>query len=498
MRQRRALIGSLGLALLAALIVLAGAALGFGSAASGARTVAAGQAGGQSIFWTAMDARTGLAVVNRSNNSGRVQLLDTRTGALGRPITLGKTPWLIFVNSMVADEATGHVFILTRHFASTPATRDNVRMLDERSGLILHATPIAFQGGFPDRLTLDAPAHRVLLLSSLPFGPSSGITVSIFDTVSGRLLRTVRVYPRPGDATTCPCFSQPLVVDRDSGAAFVIDSGHGLLSRLDAISGRVLWTADLAPTTSGPTGALTLGAVDMDARTRRVFVVDSRAGVVRTLDATTGRLLRTTPVGAGPTIMAIARRGGRVFVFNGGAVSVLDATSGRLLHTIPTTLTSTFAALVADEPSGRVFLADERTGAISMLDATSGRILRTVAVAPNIADGGIAVDRGSGRIVVVSGGALDHSGNFTGLGSASVLDGRSGAVVKTVPVGVNPDQVFIDETMGRAAVVNAGGPATLSDSWDWLPSWLRRLIPFVPPPPPRRVFSSVSVFDLRQ
>lgn len=494
MRQRRALIGALGLVLLAALIVLAGAALGFGSAASGARTVA----GGQSIFWTAMDTRTGLAVVNRSNNSGRVQLLDTRTGALGRPITLGKTPWLIFVNSMVADEATGHVFILTRHFASTPATRDNVRMLDERSGLILHATPISFQGGFPDRLTLDAPAHRVLLLSSLPFGPSSGIMVSIFDTVSGRLLRTVRVYPRPGAATGCPCFSQPLVVDRDSGAAFVIDSGHGLLSRLDAISGRVLWTADLAPTTSGPRGALTLGAVDMDARTKRVFVVDSRAGVVWTLDATTGRLLGTTPVGAGPTILTIARRGGRVFIFNGGAVSVLDATSGRILRTIPTTLTSTFAALFADEPAGRVFLADERTGAVSMLDATSGRILRTVVVAPNIADGGIAVDRNSGRIVVVSGGALDHSGNFTGVGSASVLNGHGGSIVKTVSVGVNPDQVFIDETMGRAVVVNAGGPATLSDTWGWMPSWLRRLAPFVPPPPPHRVFSSVSVFDVRQ
>ena len=496
-RRRIGVIVALPLLVLLAGILGAGM-LRLGSAASDARTITAGQ----SIYSMALDARSGRAVLTRWANSARVQMLDTRSGTLGRPIALGTSPWLIFVSSMVLDEATGHIFVLTAHFASTARTRDAVRMLDERSGRLLRATPVLLGAGFPGQLALDAPAHRVFLLSSrLLLRPtrifSSGLaTVRVFDTVSGRLLRTVAISPSSRAPNICPCYGQWLVVDQASGAVFVSDGGSSVVSRLDGASGRVRWNARLNPAPRGPINGPLIGGVSMDARTGRVFVLNIRAGAVQTLDAASGRLLRSTRIGAGPALMAVARAAGRVFVFN-GMVRVLDAASGRLLRAIPTSRSVTDTALVADERTGRVFLADEHTGTITMLDAASGRVLRTVTVAPTIASGGVLVDQGSGRLIVSSAGPLDSAGNVTGMGSVSVLDGRSGAIVRTEPVGANPGSIFVDRGAGRVVVVNQGGPADLPDPWRWMPPWLRRIIPLLPAPPPRRIFSSVSTFDLR-
>ena len=47
----------------------------------------------------------------------------------------------------------------------------------------------------------------------------------------------------------------------------------------------------------------------------------------------------------------------------------------------------------------------------------------------------------------------------------SVLDARSGVVLRTVVVGVAPIAVAVDERSGRAVVVNAGGPVRIPDTW---------------------------------
>jgi len=69
--------------------------------------------------------------------------------------------------------------------------------------------------------------------------------------------------------------------------------------------------------------------------------------------------------------------------------------------------------------------------------------------------------------------------------------------VQTEGVGANPGAVFVDSGAGRVAVLNQGGPADISDPWRWMPAWLRRLVPLLPPAPPRHIASSISVFELR-
>jgi DNA-binding beta-propeller fold protein YncE len=79
----------------------------------------------------------------------------------------------------------------------------------------------------------------------------------------------------------------------------------------------------------------------------------------------------------------------------------------------------------------------------------------------------------------------------------SVLDTRSGAVLRTVPVGLAPGDIAVDERAGRALVLNLGGTVHVTDAWRWLPLWLRRRLPFVPRQGPgaRTVGGSVTVLD---
>src|SRR5919199_499155 len=91
----------------------------------------------------------------------------------------------------------------------------------------------------------------------------------------------------------------------------------------------------------------------------------------------------------------------------------------------------------------------------------------------------MAVDARHQHLLVTNVGAMDSAGNPLGPGRVSVLDTRSGVVLRTVPVGLAPGDVAVDERAGRALVLNLGGTVHVTDAWRWLPSWLRRL-PFVP------------------
>jgi YVTN family beta-propeller protein len=119
-------------------------------------------------------------------------------------------------------------------------------------------------------------------------------------------------------------------------------------------------------------------AVDVDARTRRVFVANLGSTTVSMLDAASGAVLATISVLPHPSALAVATTAGRVFVVSDyvtpdgtGRVSVLDAPSGRWLRTVavgrgPHTL-------AVHEGTGRVFVTNQVDASVSLLDASSGR-----------------------------------------------------------------------------------------------------------------------------
>jgi DNA-binding beta-propeller fold protein YncE len=219
-------------------------------------------------------------------------------------------------------------------------------------------------------------------------------------------------------------------------------------------------------------------------------------------------------------------RTGHVFVANdgdsattldnglGGSVSMLDARSGRVLRTI--LVGRDPATVVAGEPTGRVFVVHGRPGhrgyfidngssGTDVLDARSGARLRTAAVGASPADdiGAaiythlVAVDPRTGHAFVIDRPAVDRKGTST-RGSVSVLDARSGRVLRRIPVGTAPMALAVDETTTRLFVVNEDPermPGKRPNLWGWIPRAVRRGVPWLSQPSPQTYNGSVTVID---
>lgn len=438
------------------------------------------------------------------------------TGVL-RTVTLSG-----FLSTMVIDTRTSRAFVATW----SDTGRAYVDVLDTASGALLRT--VATGSGnpnemSPDNIAIDAPTNRVFVTNP------GDETMRVLDARPGALLRTVVVGYMAGEG------GQSMVVDTRTDRVFLWASG---LRVIDARSGAILRTL------------INMGDnLAMDEQAGRVFVADGFAGTVKVLDARSGTILRTLKAAHARVVASAAT--GHVFVTVGTVLRMFDARTGQLLRTIPVgtrvgwdQTAQTFMAPAAGDPansmlvlspmagSGRLILVDARTGRIRrtpvlgslndtplldrrtghlfvagtssatsgdgrvwMIDAHSGALLRTITVDPNPSS--IVLDERAGRVLVASRGVL-HGYLPTGPGSVSVIDARSGALLRAVPVGVGPGLMGVDERMGRAFVATYGGPAQVSDPWGWVPRWLRLRLP-VPRPPAsstRMVPGSVSVLDV--
>src|SRR5207248_1373783 len=141
----------------------------------------------------------------------------------------------------------------------------------------------------------------------------------------------------------------------------------------------------------------------------RAFVVDWAGSAARAsvsvLDTATGTLLRSVPIGVNPRAVALDRRAGRVFVLNDGAYPAPG-------H-----------------------------GTISVLDALAGQVLRTDTI--DAYPRTMATDARTGRMVLVSASGV------------SVLDSRTGAIVRRTPLAVAGDATALamDSRLGRAFTI---------------------------------------------
>lgn len=68
-----------------------------------------------------------------------------------------------------------------------------------------------------------------------------------------------------------------------------------------------------------------------------------------------------------------------------------------------------------------------------------------------------------------------------GAGGVSVLDAASGALQRNIGLGRIPRAVVADAQAHRAIVISGRGAVSAPDAWAWVPSLLRRSLPFVSP-----------------
>jgi DNA-binding beta-propeller fold protein YncE len=172
-----------------------------------------------------------------------------------------------------------------------------------------------------------------------------------------------------------------------------------------------------------------------------------------------------------------------VFVVDGAGVSMLDARTRRLLHRVVVGRNAPRfppLAVVVDARHGRAFVVARSEGMVGVLDSRSGRALRMLSVGGRL--GSAAVDSGAGRLVVTIGGAPTQAGTLASSGLVGVLDGRGGALPRTIRVGMGPRAVAVDERTGHVVVVTSGGTLPAPATWRWLPAWLRQGLPVLPSP----------------
>ncbi len=403
---------------------------------------------------------------------GYISMLETTHNTLLRAV-----PVSIPFGTPAVDERRGHVFVPVNAANGTV-----VEMLDTRNGRLLHTTSVGFDAG----PAIDNRSSHVFVLQSgayaCPGAPmcSNGTgNVSVLDAVTGRSLRHFTI-PGQGD-------SGKIMADEPQGRLILIRrnplNNTAMIDTLDTTNGRLVRQIAVPL----PGGSYWRSPV-VDAPVNRVFVaIDNVAngGPLNTsdlyvLDARSGTVVRHLTIRRILGDMAVDERLGHVYATSYGAT----------------------ALLAIQRPGG--FMAMEApagAGEVRVLDARTGALLQTIPIKSAAAN--IAVDRRRERLFVVSAGLVvagpaGLAGIDAAPGTVSVLDEHGGRLLGTATVGVNPGAIAVDERTGRAYVVDNGGLVRPADDWKWVPGGVRRLLPFVPPPPGRPMVNapvSVTVVD---
>jgi len=434
----------------------------------------------------------------------RVRLIDTTAGRVIATLGTGRPSpghWM-----PVAVDGRLHcafvAWLATPGYSGAALTIAAFDLTDgRRVGSLTIGLPPGSFGGGDTYVAVDARRHR---LFALPFGyPVS--TLLTVDTARLRVVRTVALNPwQAGEGPEALIQGVPLAADEGTGRVFVGRADEPAVAILDAVSGRLLRTVALPalPLAAGSvTGAGAQVACPVVAPGfARVYITNPVANTVTTLDARTGSIIHTVHLAFVPASPLVDAAGGRVVVpyQSQYGSAVLDARSGRLLLTRASRRNPALIPVALDDGTQHAFVADDRGGTMAVNDLRTGRTLRTVGV--GVHPSGLAFDRRHGRVLVTDSGPCCVGGGWpTGTGVLVVLDGGSGRVVRTLPLGRGPLQPLINEAGGRVLVINTeGGTTTDPDPWGWVPRPIRQRLSGLPRPRTRPLSASVMVFDLTQ
>lgn len=403
------------------------------------------------VLGSGVAAAAAAAVAAGWSHLGRATIIPgTGPGPRLRSIDVGPSP-----AAVAMDTRAGHTFVI----GHDPVGGDVASLLDTRSGTLLRRISLGRRGLAVGSSAVAVDEHSARAFVITPGSP----TIAVLDTRGGALLRrTPLPSARPPGLTGDN--ARALAVDEGAGRVFVTTFADDTVSALDARSGALLRT-----TWVGPHPA----AIAVDRRARRVFIANTGildrqgryrgGGSVSVLDARSGMLLQTIPIGQSPGALAVDTRRNRVFVLDRAGLLLLDARTGAILRTVA--LRGTPTTVAVDERTGRVFvLVGVDGGHIAVLDARAGAVLRTTPVAPpstgvETLPNAVAVDGRAGRVLVTY--EQDHRGpngvarRAASYGGLSEFDARSGALVRTVrPPGPGLGALAVDDRASRVVAIN--------------------------------------------
>lgn len=213
-----------------------------------------------------------------------------------------------------------------------------------------------------------------------------------------------------------------------------------------AARGRVVWGAVALLLLGGLGG----GAVLWRARAvtemalRTILLPTQHAAAWVAVDERVGRAVVT---GMGPDITILATESARIV-----GVTVIPGLAGnRFSGPAVISIRTGHTFVVGAAASGGT--GSTSMSLISMLDTRTGALVRTIAASS--LPGLLAVDEQRDHLLMVSPGLMKADGASLGPGSVSILDARGGALLRHVVVsGLNPFKVAVDASTARIFAVN--------------------------------------------
>lgn len=334
-------------------------------------------------------------------------------------------------------------------------------------------------------VALDSRGGRTIVAG----GDPAGQQLTVFETVSGRLLRTVGLRGRlllmpefgPDSTLTLDTmaarayittYDQPTSSGPARGYVNVVDTRGGLL--LSAVSPRLPNT--MVRGTGGFLLARTLPvAVTADEPTGRAFVVNysdvfaRRRGSVTVVDGHSGRILGEVLTGKSPQAVAVDQSTGAAFAVwqrtkpatgepaEPSHLSMLDGRDGHVVWTI----TLPYGGQPVVAPSlDRLFLVarsdgDARsTGHLTVINTRRRTVVRTLALDALGSCALLTLDEPRARAYLASGVAMPDAGGDDPA-RLRVLDARTGALLHTTILRGSPRGMAVDTRRGRIMVLLA-------------------------------------------
>jgi YVTN family beta-propeller protein len=179
------------------------------------------------------------------------------------------------------------------------------------------------------------------------------------------------------------------------------------------------------------------------------YTSNGRDATVTVFDLRTLRQLSRISVGTNPDAIVYEPVTRRVFTFNGGShdTSVIDAATGAVSHTLPLGGKPEFA--VADG-QGHVFVNIEDTSELVEIDTKGLRIAARWPLAPCEEPTGLAMDVLRRHLFVGCSNRL-----------MAIVDANQGGVMATLPIGAGCDATAFDPRSGLAFAANGDGSLTV-------------------------------------
>ncbi|HWG59613.1 MAG TPA: hypothetical protein VN661_11260 [Candidatus Acidoferrales bacterium] len=212
------------------------------------------------------------------------------------------------------------------------------------------------EGGW-DYLTIDSAKHRLFI--------SRGSHVMVVDTRSDQVTGDIPGMNRIHGIALAPEFNKGFVSDGDPGTVHVFD--YTTLKVLDTV--KTDRDSD---------------AIIYDPGTKRVFTMNGDANTSTAIDAATGKVVGTFPLGGGPEFAAADGKG---YVFanleDKSEMVKINARTLKVEQTWPLAPCQSPSGLAIDAANERLFVGCH-SRAMAFVDGNSGKVLGTVPIGQGV------------------------------------------------------------------------------------------------------------------